>query len=1181
MSEIRVKDYELTINLYENELNCYLNEFTNGKVVYIKDSLTFFNIEDNIELDKDDEYDSFFDNLSVFIAEKFGLVDLTVEWYDYAATDYEYDFIIGYDYNNSKIVDVKEYTETDLNNIFNKYNSNAVVTVDDDGDLFFYDKEDIFVDESELESLLFECLKKELNAEEIFSIYPNYYSFLVGYKKLLSKSNKQITYVPNDVICESVDSYNSFDFDEDSDYNSFLDDLPMTFSIEGTGYKGRTARIEYISVGDILKIEGLTDCPYFADGLAIEVFNDDHESLGYLSISDSFIIRSVIDNIGEIQAKVVSVTPLSKRRANAKYALMDIELSYIDANNIVASKNPPVPAVNMQDVVDRMNADLNDSGVSVSFEPLNAYDENDEDTEDFSCYSLGDGTAMISEYYGNKKEVNIPERINGLKIVGIKTFAFPDNDNVDIINIPKSIEFIDVSAFPEVVEFNVDKDNLNYTSCDGVIYNKDITSLVRYPARNKRNEFVVPESVKTIEGLSFIHANHLKKLYLSQNIKKFNKCVFGSFDKIDDIYYEGSESDWSKVVIEEGNDCLDGKHINQSIIHFNHKEAFNAKSKTISKEKSVVKSKEKSGTTDYTYTVLKNGTAKIKKYKGKENNVTIPSNIDGYVVTSIGNGAFKNNKYMKKLTIPGEITIIGAEAFRECENLKEINILNGVKSIGDRTFSECGKLETVNISSSVKKISVYSFIFCNAIKNITVDSDNEYYSSEDGVLFNKDKTELIKYPAGNDRISYSVPEGVTSIMFKAFAGSQLLENVTLPDSLEDIADYAFSECSKIESVIIPKNVVMAETAFPCCENLKEIIVNDDNKNLISKDGVLFNHDVTELIQYPNGITQKSYTIPETVKIIKESAFSSNKYLEKVNLFNIIEEIEGEAFGDESKLGDVYFAGSKREWQNISISYGNYSLKDANLHFSKGNEDKTVPSSKKISETIKNDLDENAASLIPTQNEAQVIASLKRSFVILEKLDLLKNRLLNEASEEYYDTVLNSMNLLDDVTSTVKTIRDISIDEEMLLDFIRNNDIEILANVEENMRDVHNQMQELYDVYSPLWKKSNVQNTNQNNTGSASSSSDANSGGCYIATCVYGSYDCPEVWTLRRFRDYTLAKTWHGRAFIHTYYALAPTLVKLFGDTKWFKSVWQSLLDKKIQKLNDDGVKNTPYQDIEW
>lgn len=102
-----------------------------------------------------------------------------------------------------------------------------------------------------------------------------------------------------------------------------------------------------------------------------------------------------------------------------------------------------------------------------------------------------------------------------------------------------------------------------------------------------------------------------------------------------------------------------------------------------------------------------------------------------------------------------------------------------------------------------------------------------------------------------------------------------------------------------------------------------------------------------------------------------------------------------------------------------------------------------------------------------------------------------------------------------------------------------------------------------------------------NKNSDSNKKNDNLGGCYIATCVYGSYDCPEVWTLRRFRDYTLAKTWHGRAFIHTYYALAPTIVKLFGNTKWFNSVWQSLLDRKIKKLNDDGVENTPYQDIEW
>ena len=75
-------------------------------------------------------------------------------------------------------------------------------------------------------------------------------------------------------------------------------------------------------------------------------------------------------------------------------------------------------------------------------------------------------------------------------------------------------------------------------------------------------------------------------------------------------------------------------------------------------------------------------------------------------------------------------------------------------------------------------------------------------------------------------------------------------------------------------------------------------------------------------------------------------------------------------------------------------------------------------------------------------------------------------------------------------------------------------------------------------------------------------------GCYIATCVYGSYDCPQVWTLRRYRDYTLAETWYGRTFILLYYATSPTLVKLFGKTNWFKRVWQGKLDRFVCKLND-------------
>lgn len=90
-----------------------------------------------------------------------------------------------------------------------------------------------------------------------------------------------------------------------------------------------------------------------------------------------------------------------------------------------------------------------------------------------------------------------------------------------------------------------------------------------------------------------------------------------------------------------------------------------------------------------------------------------------------------------------------------------------------------------------------------------------------------------------------------------------------------------------------------------------------------------------------------------------------------------------------------------------------------------------------------------------------------------------------------------------------------------------------------------------------------------------------SGGCYVATAVYGSYDCPEVWTLRRFRDYDLAETWYGRLFVRIYYAISPTLVKWFGKTKWFKKMWRGRLDRMVKKLQAKGYESTPYEDRQW
>ncbi|MGN0469376.1 MAG: CFI-box-CTERM domain-containing protein [Acutalibacteraceae bacterium] len=116
-----------------------------------------------------------------------------------------------------------------------------------------------------------------------------------------------------------------------------------------------------------------------------------------------------------------------------------------------------------------------------------------------------------------------------------------------------------------------------------------------------------------------------------------------------------------------------------------------------------------------------------------------------------------------------------------------------------------------------------------------------------------------------------------------------------------------------------------------------------------------------------------------------------------------------------------------------------------------------------------------------------------------------------------------------------------------------------------------------------WSKTNINNPKTELTAKTDNSikgkeENKSEGGCYIATSVYGSYDCPEVWTLRRFRDRNLSAKWYGRLFIRIYYSISPSLVKHFGHTKCFQRFWKKHLDKLVVKLQNNGFENTPYND---
>lgn len=199
---------------------------------------------------------------------------------------------------------------------------------------------------------------------------------------------------------------------------------------------------------------------------------------------------------------------------------------------------------------------------------------------------------------------------------------------------------------------------------------------------------------------------------------------------------------------------------------------------------------------------------------------------------SFGNSSpFDSNSNIKSVIIENSVTSIGSCAFDGCTSLTSVTIPNSVTSIGDCAFYNCTSLTSVTIPDSVTSIGRDVFYYCTSLKSIEVLDNNKNYSSEGGVLFNKDKTKLIQYPVGNERTTYNIPNGVTSIGNNAFNRCTNLTSVTIPDSVTSIGNYAFSDCTSLANITIPSSVTsIGDLTFYDCTSLLSIEVSNDNMN---------------------------------------------------------------------------------------------------------------------------------------------------------------------------------------------------------------------------------------------------------------------------------------------------------------------------------------------------------------
>lgn len=192
---------------------------------------------------------------------------------------------------------------------------------------------------------------------------------------------------------------------------------------------------------------------------------------------------------------------------------------------------------------------------------------------------------------------------------------------------------------------------------------------------------------------------------------------------------------------------------------------------------------------------------------------------------AIGDSAFSSCDKLEEVVIPSQVCRIDDQVFSGCSSLKNIIIPNSVSRIGKNVFKDCQSLERFDIPSGLRRIEPGCFRGCSSLKEIIVDKKNKYLKSMDGILFNKNKSNLVCYPSFKDGEVFEIPDSVRIVEDWAFSDAKKLKKVIIPDSVERIGEGAFYHCESLEEIVIPYSVdTIQDTAFRGCRNLKHVYI---------------------------------------------------------------------------------------------------------------------------------------------------------------------------------------------------------------------------------------------------------------------------------------------------------------------------------------------------------------------
>ena len=455
---------------------------------------------------------------------------------------------------------------------------------------------------------------------------------------------------------------------------------------------------------------------------------------------------------------------------------------------------------------------------------------------------------------------------------------------------------------------NVDIENVKFSSEDGVLFNKEKTILIQYPIGKKQTQYDIPNGVVSISSTIYPEdVTEEIKEYITISVSSF---ICGTFE--------------------------------------NNK---NLKRVSIPESVTTIGNSSFKGCTGLTNIILPYGVTTINSYTFRGctglTNITLNNGL-----TTIGNSSFEGCTGLTSITVPDSVMTIADSAFKGCTGLTDVTIGDGVNFIDNYAFQDCVALKSITIPENVSALGnkawgeedAYTvFQGCTNFENISVESGNNNFSSKDGVLFNKDKTTLLLYPRAKKADSYTIPDGVTTIVNDAFRDCNNLKTITIPSSVTEFSCYSLG--------------------------LEEIIVLPGNERYLSIDGVLIglieeydnetdNYYYTssyEIACYPKGNTRTSYTIPDIVTSIGYATFYGCNNLKSIIISDNISEICDSAlkgcsnltsvtipesvtsigncsFTDCISLTDVYYAGSEEDWNKITIDDGNDPLLNATIHY---------------------------------------------------------------------------------------------------------------------------------------------------------------------------------------------------------------------------------------------------------